>query len=397
MYEKMKGSMVDNKSQQIPHPRQPKKRSWKIAFFVVLAVAILLGGLGTGATALWLFNRVNGNSPSLVTSGQDGNKTVTQQESDIAAVASKVSPSVVSITTSVQTRSLNGTTSQQGAGTGIIISKNGYIITNNHVIEGSTNVTVIDNDGNTYKNVTVLGRDPLNDAAFLKIDANKTFTPAEIGDSSTVRIGQQVVAIGNALGQYQNSVTSGILSGTGRPVTASSEDGSSSENLVDLLQTDASINPGNSGGPLLNLAGQVIGMNTAVANNANGIGFAIPINSEKGVMEGVVANGKIQRSFLGVNYIGITPEIAAQYNLPVTTGAYVNNDQGPAVQSGSPGDKAGLKQGDIIQKVNGYTIGSQGGLSSILGQYKPGQNVTMNVLRDGKPVTLNATLGMYSS
>jgi serine protease Do len=323
---------------------------------------------------------------------------VTQQENDIAAVATKVGPSVVSIVTSTQVTSYYyGDSSQEAAGTGIVVSANGYIMTNNHVIDGATKVTAIDSDGNQYADVSVIGRDPLNDVAFLKVTSDKKFTPAEIGDSSTVRTGQQVVAIGNALGQYQNSVTSGILSGTGRPVAASNDDGSGAESLTDLLQTDASINPGNSGGPLLNLAGQVIGINTAVASNADNIGFAIPINATKGVLAGVIANDKVQRAYLGVGYLSIVPEVAKEYNLSVKKGAYVYASDGNAIAAGSPADKAGLKKGDIIQKIGDETIGEQGGLSTILGQYKPGDKVKLTILRDGKTITVQVTLGTYGA
>jgi serine protease Do len=372
------------------------QQPWRRAFFGLLIAAIILFSIGGGAFGTWLL--LHNNNPTTISATEDGNKTVTQQESDIAAVAAKANPSVVSITTSTQSQTVYGNTvSGAAAGTGILISSNGYIMTNNHVIDGATSVSVIDSDGNVYDNVKVIGRDPLNDAAFLKVTSDKTFIPATIGDSSTVHIGQQVVAIGNALGQYQNTVTSGILSATGRPLTASAEDGSSSESLVDLLQTDASINAGNSGGPLLNLAGQVIGMNTAVASDANGIGFAIPINAEKGVLAGVIANGTIQRGFLGVNYVGITPEVAHQYNLPVSAGAYVYVAQGSPVSVGGPADKAGIKQGDIIQKVNNETVGQQGGLSTLLGEYKPDDKLTLTILRDNKTITVDVTLGTYAS
>lgn len=392
-------SETPNTPQVAPPPnaaKVPARTPWRRAFFVLLSIVVVLGAGGVGAAGMWAYNNATGTT-SLVRPGQDGNKAVTQQENNIAAVATKVGQSVVSIVTSTQVKSYYyGDSSGEAAGTGIIVSANGYVMTNNHVIDGATKVTVIDSDGNQYTDVSVIGRDPLNDVAFLKITSDKTFTPAEIGDSSTVRTGQQVVAIGNALGQYQNSVTSGILSGTGRPVAASSEDGSSTESLTDLLQTDASINPGNSGGPLLNLAGQVIGINTAVASNADSIGFAIPINATKGVLAGVIANGKIQRAYLGVGYLSIVPEVAKQYNLSVKKGAYVYASDGNAVAAGSPADKAGLKKGDIIQKIGNETVGEQGGLSTILGQYKPGDKVTLTVLRDGKTQTIDVTLGTYN-
>lgn len=377
-------------------PGQPKtKKTFTLSVAIIVGVCVLLGLGVVGGMALQKVTSTATSSPSLSTTS-DGNSTVTQEESTIAAVAEKVSPSVVSVMTETNTRSYYGTTTAEGAGTGIIVSKDGYIMTNNHVIENATSVAVVDNSGEQYDDVTVIGRDPLNDVAFLKINkANKTFTAASLGNSSTVRIGQQVVAIGNALGQYSNTVTSGIISGLGRPVTASSSDGST-ESLTDLIQTDASINEGNSGGPLVNMAGQIIGINTAIVEDANGIGFSIPINSTKGVLAGVLENGKVSRAYLGVNYVTITPDVAKQYNLSVSKGAYVYAQSGDAVASGSPAAKAGLQKGDIITKINDETLGSGASLSSTIGEYRPDDTVKITYVRDGKEQTVTITLGTYS-
>ena len=383
-----------------PPPAPAPKKSNKALFVTLISVfgAVILLALGTVGGILVARNYGPNAAPSL-TATTDGNTTVTQEESDIASVAAKVGPSVVSIVTKTQTTSYYGTTSGGAAGTGIIVSKDGYVMTNNHVIQDATTVSVVDSDGNQYDNVSIVGRDPLNDIAFLKIKSDKTFTAATLGNSSTIRTGQQVVAIGNALGQYSNTVTSGIISGTSRSITASlGSDSNETETLTDLIQTDASINEGNSGGPLVNMSGQVIGINTAIAQDANGIGFAIPVNSTKGVLAGVLANGKVSRAFLGVSYVALTPDVARQYNLSVNTGAYVyGSGNTPAVASGSPADKAGLKQGDVITKVNDETVGTQGGLSSILGEYKPGDQVTITYVRDGKTQTVTLTLGAYQS
>lgn len=376
-----------------PAPTTPTHDPWRRAFVILLVVSLCLGSVTIGAIGNWWFTKQSSSLTSL-TSGEDGNKTITQEEQSIANVAKKVAPSVVSIVTSSKVRSMYGTASQSGAGTGIIISKDGYVLTNNHVIDGASKVSVVDSSGNIYDSVDVIGRDPLNDVAFLKIDSDSNFTPAELGDSSTIRVGQQVVAIGNALGQYQNTVTSGIISGAGRPVTASTSDGET-ESLTDLLQTDASINPGNSGGPLLNMSGQVIGINTAIADDANGIGFAIPINATKGVIAEVLENGKVQRAFLGVNYLDVTPEVARENNLSVSTGAYVFVESGSPVAKNSPAEKAGIQKGDVIQKINDITVGSQGGLSSIIGQFRPGDTVTVTILRDGITLTKELTFSAY--
>lgn len=382
---------------EAPQPAPVKNHSTR-ALLICISIFGALAFIGLGAAAGTLIGRTSApNSIPSLTAATDGNATVTQQESSIATVADKVGPSVVSIVTQTQSNNFSGAVSGEAAGTGIVVSKDGYVMTNNHVIQDAKTVSIVDSTGNLYSNVTIIGRDPLNDIAFLKIKSDKTFTPATFGSSSTIRTGQEVVAIGNALGQYSNSVTSGIISGTGRPITASSEAGGSTESLTDLIQTDASINPGNSGGPLVNLAGQVIGINTAIVQNANGIGFAIPINSTKGILAGVLATGKISRAFLGVSYLTVTPDVARQYNLKVNVGAYVYSDTGNAVGTGSPADKAGLKQGDVITKINDETVGAQGSLSSILGEYRPGDKITITYLRNSKANTVTLDLATYNS
>ncbi len=375
---------------------EPKKNNKLITIIVITAVLCLGGGIVGG----FFVSRLQ---PSLTTvshtsSNGDGNKIVTQEEEDIAGVASKVGPSVVSILTKAEARSLYGTSTQEGAGTGIIVSKDGYVMTNKHVVQDSQTVSVVTSDGVTHNDVTVIGSDPLNDIAFLKINGATNLSPVELGDSSSLRIGQKVVAIGNALGQYQNTVTSGIVSGTGRSVTAS-RDGSSddTETLTDLVQTDAAINSGNSGGPLVNIAGQVIGINTALASDANGIGFSIPVNATKGILKGVLANGKISRAYVGVNYIAITPDVAEQYKLPVKKGAYVVPSGGsPAVISGSPAANAGIKEKDIVTKVNNIEVGDKGSVASLVGEYAPGDTIELTVLREGKTMTVRVTLAAYN-
>lgn len=382
--------------------RRPLRRAIRLLVVLALIFGVSFVGSKLGSQTS------NSSGSTLTTATNDGNTVVTAGEQQILSVASKVSPSVVSIVStgsaSVSSNSiysyLNGGESSQttqAAGTGIIVSTDGYIMTNEHVIEGATTVSVQLSNGTTYDNVTVIGRDPLNDLAFLKIKNVADLPAATIGNSSTLRQGQSVVAIGNALGQYQNTVTSGIVSGTGRPVTAGSEDSDATEQLEDLIQTDAAINSGNSGGPLVNLEGQVIGINTAVASGAQSIGFAIPINATKGVLDGVLKNGKIARAYLGVAYTAITPAVAKQYKLSESKGAYVYAESGSAVVSGSPADKAGVQAKDVITKVNDDTIGDSAGLSTLLAQYTPGTTVNLTVLRDGKTLTLKATLTEYKS
>lgn len=373
----------------------PKSNKPLIVTLVSVFGAIILLAIGIVGGVIVTRTLGPNASPSLTTT-QDGNQTITDEESSIASVAEKVGPSVVSIVTETRSSdSFYAYGAGQAAGTGIIVSKDGYVMTNNHVLEGATSASVVDSNGELYENVSIVGRDPLNDIAFLKIESDTEFTPAALGNSATIRTGQQVVAIGNALGQYSNTVTSGIISGTGRPITAATS-GGDTESLTDLIQTDASINPGNSGGPLVNMAGQVIGINTAIVEDANGIGFAIPVNATKGVLAGVLETGKVTRAYLGVNYLTITPGVAREHDLPVDSGAYVYADgSSNPVVAGSPADRAGLESGDIITKVNNQAVGTAGSLSSILGEYRPGDKVTITYLRDGKEHTTTVTLGTY--
>lgn len=327
----------------------------------------------------------------------DGNSVQSSEESTVASVADRVSQSVVSVTTETAGReSYWGVQVQTGAGTGVIVDSNGYILTNKHVIDGARQVRVTLADGTSHDNVQVVTADPLNDLAYLKLPGNHDLKTAELGDSTTVRVGQQVVAIGNSLGMYQNTVTSGIISGTGRPIQAQAGNGSV-ETLTDLLQTDAAINPGNSGGPLLNNAGQVIGINTAIVEDAQGIGFAIPVNAAKGILKQVLAgNSRPQRAYLGVRFVPINAQTAREYDLSVTQGAYVMADSGgAAVMNGSPAAKAGIRDRDIITKVNGVEVGSRGGVSSLVAEYAPGDTIEIELMRDGQSRIVQVTLAAY--
>ncbi|MDB5177883.1 MAG: putative HtrA2 peptidase [Candidatus Saccharibacteria bacterium] len=373
----------------------PSRKARFIGAGLVLIVLCFIAGIGGS----YLYDAYIARPTTSLSSSYDGNSIVSKEEEDVAAVADKVAPSVVSILTTSQSQSIYSQ-EQAGAGTGVIISKDGYILTNNHVIDGATQVNVVNADGTTYENVKIIGRDPLNDVAFLKISNVSDLPAAQLGDSKSVRIGQKVIAIGNALGQYQNTVTSGIISGTGRSVEASLDgtDTGDTESLTDLIQTDAAINSGNSGGPLVNLAGQVIGINTAIASDANSVGFVIPISSTKGVIESVIQSGKVSRAYLGVRYLAVTPDVAKKYDLSVKQGAYIFAEgNGSAVVPGGPASKAGIKEKDIITKVNGVEIGTKGSVATLIGEYKPGDTVELTVLRDGKTLTVKVNLTPYSS
>jgi serine protease Do len=369
------------------HPRGGK--------YITAVLLLLILCFSAGLAGGYISSQLSGaNLTPNRSSVGDGNAVVSKEEEDISSVATKVGPSVVSITTTGQTQSYLGTQTQEGAGSGIIISSDGYILTNKHVVSGSSQLSVITSDGTVHDNVKVVGTDPLNDLAFIKLDGVSGLQAANLGDSSSIRIGQKVVAIGNSLGEFQNTVTSGIISGTGRPISA--QEGNSIETLTDLLQTDAAINPGNSGGPLTNLSGQVIGINTAIAADAQSIGFSIPINSAKGIIKTLVKTGKVERAYLGVKYVTITPEVAKQYNLPVKKGAYVQSNSGASVISGSPADKAGIKDKDIITKVGDLDVGDRGSVSSLISEYSVGENVQLTILRGGKTMTVTVSLQAYT-
>ncbi len=283
-----------------------------------------------------------------------------------------------------------------GAGTGFIISEDGMILTNKHVVlDENAQYTVFTVDGKKYP-AKVLARDPIRDIAILKITSSKKFKPLKLGDSDKIQIGQTVIAIGNALGEFKNTVSVGVVSGLGRTITASG--GGIIETIEDVIQTDAAINKGNSGGPLLNLKGEVIGINTATVMGAENIGFAIPINQAKRDIEQFKEKGKITYAFLGVRYILITDEIKKRYNLPVNYGALIiRGEKGEsAIFPNSAAQKAGLKEGDIILEFNHQKITPQNSLAKLISKCKPGDKVNLKILRKGKEFNIDVILGERS-
>jgi len=290
--------------------------------------------------------------------------------------------------------SSGGGLQEVGAGSGFFISADGLILTNKHVVSDTTaSYTVITSDGKKY-DAKVLAQDPTNDIALVKIDI-KNAPFLKLADSSQLQVGQHVIAIGNSLGQYQNTVTSGIISGIGRSITAGSDTGGS-EDLSGVIQTDAAINPGNSGGPLLNTQGQVVGINTAIDQQGQLVGFAIPANEIAKALASYQKNGKITSAFLGVRYIIITDDIATQQNLPRNYGALIVRGQNVtdfAVLPGSPADKAGLVENDIILQVNGTKVDQNHTLPSLLSNYNPGDTATLRVYHKGNEGDVKVTLG----
>ena len=366
----------------------------------VLGAALLSAVLASGGTVLALnatgaLDRAAAQpAPSGAvgtTVGVNGQPVTIDESSATIQVAASASPAVVKITTNGSVDTSTGVIPATGVGSGVIYDSNGWILTNRHVVEGSDRMTVELSDGRVFDG-RVYGIDTLTDLSIVKVDATGLPT-VKLGDSSALKVGQLVVAIGSPLGTYSNSVTSGIVSAKGRSIQT---DGN--QNLSNLIQTDAAINPGNSGGPLLDAGGNVVGINTAIAADSNGIGFAIPINIARPIMQQAVAGEKLARPYMGVVYRAIDIPFAKAEKLPVDQGALVIPGGGagaptPAVVSGSPADKAGIKENDIIVRVDDQAIDRDHPLDATLSQFAPGDSVTIEVLRDGQTLRLPLTLG----
>lgn len=335
-------------------------------------------------------------------------KTVSQpvdfpeQQATIEAIK-KVLPAIVSITVSETiTKEVNGQKTTQrvkrGSGTGFIISSDGLILTNRHVVNQATTgqgeYRIRFQSGKSYY-AQLIGKDPLNDLAILKI-FDKNLPTVKLGDSQKLTMGTTVIAIGNALGRYQNSATKGIISGIGRNLSATDNDGQD-EFLANVIQTDAQINPGNSGGPLVDLRGQVIGINVARDTSGASIGFAIPINDAKPVIDSARQAGRIIRPRLGVNYLMLNEEIAMEQGLSTTQGALViGSDNQAAIADNSPAQLAGLQAGDIILEVNGQKLNDQLSLVQVVQQYKPKQTIGLKVQRGSQIIIIKATLDEFT-
>lgn len=322
-------------------------------------------------------------------------KVIIEESSAIIDASENVSPAVVSITsTGKATRDVFGLGTIEApktSGTGFIVTSDGLIATNKHVIDGGETFTITTAEGKNYDG-KVVGQDPTTDIALVKVDV-RGLPVADLGDSDKVQIGQWVIAIGNALGEFQNTVTVGVVSGLNRKATPT--DGAGKTTSLDgLIQTDAAINPGNSGGPLLTLKGQVIGINTAIGGNAQNIGFVIPVNELKKSLESYRKNGKILRPYIGVRYQTITSAVAKNLDLPVENGALISgSDNNPAIIANSPAEKAGLKNNDIITRVDKSELTESNPLARVIRQYNPGDTVTLTILRDKKEQTITLTLG----
>lgn len=291
-----------------------------------------------------------------------------------------------------------GQLSEVSSGTGFIVTADGLVVTNKHVVEDDTAQYVVILDDGTELDAEILDKDTLNDIAIIQITGDderiSDLPTLEFGDSDLISVGDPVIAIGNALGEYSNTTTVGIVSATGRKILASGGL-SGTESLVNLIQTDAAINPGNSGGPLLNLAGEVIGMNTAVDISAAGLGFALPSNDVAMVLKSYQEFGRIVRPFVGVRYVVVQPGLQKRLGLGVDHGVYLIGDAAagePAVVEGSPADKAGLQEGDVILSVEGVDLSSTYTLSNAIAGYLVGETITLEIWRDGKTLSVELTL-----
>jgi len=287
----------------------------------------------------------------------------------------------------------NGTEKKQiGGGSGFFVSSDGLIVTNKHVVDQkNVEYTVFTNDGKKHV-AKVVARDPVLDVALIKIDG--TFPNITLGNSDSLQIGQSVIAIGNALGEFRNTVSVGVISGLARSITAGDNSGNA-EVLDQVIQTDAAINPGNSGGPLLDLSGKVIGVNVAVAQGSQNIGFALPINSIKGAIESVKSTGKIVRPYLGLRYVSINTEMKEKNNLTVDYGVLVKtgaNTNDLAVIPGSPADKAGIVENDIILEIDGVKLDDKTNLASVIRGKSIGQVITLKILHRGEEKNVLVTL-----
>lgn len=365
-----------------------------LVVLIVIVGLATLGGINLGGSSGFLSNQPNGTikTDSLA------------EESTVMKVVEQANPAVVSIIITKDVPKFeryymygmvqNGTEKQEvGGGSGFFISSDGYIVTNTHVVDdANAEYTVMTSDNKKYS-AKVIAKDSNQDVAVIKIDGSN-FPFLEFGDSAKLKLGQSVIAIGNALAQYSNSVSVGIVSGLSRSIVAGDGSGNS-EQLSGVIQTDAGINAGNSGGPLLDLRGNVIGVNVAMEQGAENISFALPSNTVKNIVDSVKKYGKIVKPYLGVRYSVITPELKAQNNLSVDYGVIIGRGQSPnqlAVIPGSPADKAGIVENDIILEVDSVKLDSTKSLASIIGQKQVGDTVKIKLLHDGKEKTIDVKL-----
>jgi S1-C subfamily serine protease len=384
-----------------PPPRRPARNSGRAVSFLKPLIAGVVGALLVLLVMPAVFgvnpvDIITGKVKKAATVASTSPATIkqvtsvvspTQGATDVASIAKKITPSIVNIDVKTSSRGMPyySNSEQEGTGSGVIYSSDGYIITNNHVVSGASTITVTLASG-TELPATVVGTDPDNDVAVIKI--NKTGLPAlSLGNSDGLVVGQMVVAVGSPLG-FEQTVTSGIVSALHRNVTASSD--GSSEVLTDLIQTDAPINPGNSGGALCDGTGMLIGVNTLIASQSGGsegIGFAIPVNTVKQVADDIIAGRKVSHPYIGVQGQSVSSDIAAEYGLPVSEGAYVTY-----VAPGSPAQKAGIKNGDIIVAADGQPVKTVDTLMAAVKKKSVGQTINLTYYNGNDKKSVDVTV-----
>ncbi len=361
-----------------------------------ILIAIALGVLmAVGLYQAQIRGLIPSNNVSLPKTPLQETVKLVSEENAVISVVEATSPSVVAI--GVSRRVINPfdpfslpKREDSTIGTGFVVSderssstSKGIIVTNKHVVSDEGRYSVVTKDDQKYE-VRRIYRDPLLDLAIIQIDGSN-LKPLDLGDSSKLKVGQTVIAIGNALGRFTNTVTTGVVSGLGRRVVAGDPFIGSFESLDNLIQTDAAINPGNSGGPLLSSSGQVIGVNVATTEGAQNIGFAIPINSVKAIVDEFVAKGTVSRPFLGIRYRFISKDVAILNEVP--QGVYIQE----VVEDG-PAQKSGVQEGDIITKINGQSVNSENKVAEIISKSAVGVSIELEVWRDGKTLKLTAQI-----
>ncbi len=350
---------------------------------LAVVAGIISGSLSAAAVTTLLADE-NGTPTTQTPLGTNVSQVHIDESSAVINAVNNAMPAVVKI----QSQTATG----GGIGTGFIYNSDGWILTNKHVVDGATQITVLLSDSQELP-ASLYGIDPLTDLAIIKVDASGLPT-VSIGSSSELTQGQLAIAIGNPLGEFENTVTTGVISGLGRQIVAGDSASANSEQLNNLIQTDAAINPGNSGGPLLDSGGQVIGVNTAVSQEAQGIGFAIPIDVAKPIMQQAVNGEELSRPWIGVYYQPVTKQLAEERNLSVDYGVLIDssNDR-PAVFPDSPAADAGLQAGDVITAVDGDRVDADSDLADHILPHQPGDQITLTVMRDGSQMDVTVTLG----
>ena len=344
------------------------------AILGLLAVSLIFGAAGGAGATVLLLGGLNESGDI----GESIRQTLVSEQSATVSVAERISPAIVTL----EVTGADG----ESVGSGVIYSADGWIVTNRHVVEGATTMTVHLEDGRDFPG-RVYGIDTLTDLAIVKVEATG-LTAATLGRSSAIQVGQTAIAIGSPLGVYTNSVTAGIISAIGREITTESG------RLDGLLQTDAAINPGNSGGALVDSSGAVIGINTAISTEGAGIGFAIPIDIARPIMEQALAGIELSRPWIGIRYVALNRRTAAENNLTLFQGAWISGGAESGIVPGSPAETAGLADGDIVTKVQGVLIDDLHPLQDLLVQYSPGTVIVLDVLRAGATVQISVTLGI---